>query len=305
VATFTLALLAAAGGFAIFWAFRPALFPTIKATAVEDRFQYYGTDVAMTDDVSRLTFQERMIDPLGDRINGFVTRMTPSDYMRRLDQRLEEAGRPSGLRAEGFIVLRAAAALFAGALGATLGLVSGTPWIAFVAAVVLAAGAWLGIRIWVSSLISGRQHQVELALPNVIDFLVIAVSAGLTLDRALSRVVSQYDNAMTRGLAVALAEVQLGRPRLEALDAYGRATGVPSVHAFIQALIGSERMGVPTAEVLRVQADAARWRRGDNAARKGASATIKMTIPMVLFIFPTIWLVLLGPAVFSVFKGGF
>ena len=66
-----------------------------------------------------------------------------------------------------------------------------------------------------------------------------------------------------------------------------------------------EELAFLSAEVLRVQADAARWRRGDNAARKGASATIKMTIPMVLFIFPTIWLVLLGPAVFSVFKGGF
>lgn len=305
MATFTLALVAAGGGFAIFWAVRPALFPTIRATAVEDRFQYYGTDVAMTDDVTRLTFSERMIDPIGDRVNELVVRMTPLEYMRRLDRRLEEAGRPSGLRAEGFVVLRLAAAIFAGALGATLGWSSGRPVIAVIAAGVLAAGAWLGIRMWVSSLISARQHQVELSLPNVIDFLVIAVSAGLTLDRALTRVVSQYDNALTRGLAVALAEVQLGRPRLEALDAYGRSTGVASVHAFIQALIGSERMGVPTADVLRLQAEAARWRRGDNAARLGANATIKMTIPMVLFIFPTIWLVLLGPALFTVFRGGF
>jgi tight adherence protein C len=305
VATFPLALLAAAGAFAVFWALRPALFPVRQATPTEDRFQYYGTDVAMTDDVTRLTFRERMIEPATERIREGITRLTPLDYMRRLDQRLDDAGRPSGLSAEGFLVLRAAAGIFAGGLGAALGVFLGKPLIGIAAAVLLAGAAWLGIRMLVSSLISGRRQQVEISLPNVIDFLVISVSAGLTLDRALTRVVSQYDNALTRGLAVALAEVQLGRPRLEALDAYGRSTGVPSVHAFMQALIGSERMGVPTVDVLRLQAESARWRRGDRAARLGASATIKMTIPMVLFIFPTIWLVLLGPAVFQVFKGGF
>jgi tight adherence protein C len=91
---------------------------------------------------------------------------------------------------------------------------------------------------------------------------------------------------------------------LEALEAYGKASGVPAVHNFIQALTSSERMGVPLADILRVQAEAARWRRSDQAARLGASAPVKMTIPMVIFIFPTIWIVLLGPALLTIFKGG-
>ena len=302
--TILLALIAAAGALAVFWALRPALFPATGATAVADRFQYYGTDVNLTDDVATLTFRERMIQPTIDRISKGIAQLTPQDYKRRLELRLEAAGRPSGLGATGFIVLRSAATAVAAALGLVIGLFSGNLLLGVVAVGVLGAGAWLGISIWVSSLIKGRRHEIEMGLPNLIDFLVISVTAGLTLDRALARVVAQYDNALTRGIAVALAEVQLGRPRLEALDAYGRSSGVPAVHNFIQAIIGSERMGVPLADVLRVQSESARWRRGDEAARLGASATVKMTIPMVVFIFPTIWFVLLGPALLLVFKGG-
>jgi tight adherence protein C len=72
----------------------------------------------------------------------------------------------------------------------------------------------------------------------------------------------------------------------------------------MQAIIGSERMGVPMTDVLRVQSESARQRRSDRAAQLGGSASIKMTIPMVLFIFPTIWLILLGPALFVVFRQG-
>jgi tight adherence protein C len=302
--TYLLALLAAAGSLVVFWALRPALFPTREPTSVDKRMQYYGADVNQTDDVVTLTFQERMIQPALDRISAGVKRLTPQDYLRRLDRRLAEAGRPSGLTAVGYIVLRSGATLVSAAFGLVLGVFIGQPLTGLFVGGVLGAGAWIGISFWVSSLTTGLRHEVELALPNLIDFLVIAVSAGLTLDRALSRVVGQYDNALTRGLAVALSEVQLGRPRLEALDAYGRSTGVPSVHNFMQALIGSEKMGVPMADVLRVQSDAARQRRSDRAAQLGGSASIKMTIPMVIFIFPTIWLILLGPALFVVFHKG-
>jgi len=302
--TFVFALLTAAGALIVFWALRPVLFPSHQPTAVDELMQYYGTDVNFTDDVARLSFWDRMIKPTVDSLSQALTALTPADYASRLERRLEEAGRPSRLRAAGFIALRSAASLVAGAFGFALGLFIGRPWFGVAAAILLGGGAWIALDAWVTSLIKGRRSEIERALPNLIDFLVISVTAGLTLDRALARVVAQYDNALTRGLAVSLAEVQLGRPRLEALDAYGRTSGVASVHAFIQALISSERMGVPTADVLRVQAETARWRRGDRAARLGAGAAVKMTIPMIVFIFPTIWLVLLGPALFVVFKGG-
>jgi tight adherence protein C len=302
--TYLLALLTAAGALTVFWAIRPVLFRSNQVTAVDERMQYYGADVGLTDDVAQLSFRERMIQPNIERISAAIAKLTPQTYTRSIDRRLEEAGRPSGLRAGGFIILSAAATIVAASVGLVLGAFLGNLLIALLAGGVLGAGAWIGISFWLGTVISARRHQVELALPNLIDFLVIGVSAGLTLDRALARVVSQQDNALTRGLAVALAEAQLGRPRLEALDAYGRSSGVKSVHNFIQAIIGSEQMGVPMAEILRVQAETARQRRSERAAQLGGAATIKMTIPMVVFIFPTIWLILLGPALFVIFKKG-
>ncbi len=301
--TLLLALLTAAGSLTVLWAIRPALFPE-QLTAVDERMQYYGTDVSRTDEVARLSFRERIIQPALDGLAAGVTRLTPGGYLRRVEERLELAGRPSGLGAVGFILIRAAAALLGAALGFVLGTFFGPLLYGLVAACVLALGAWILLGLVVGSLIDDRRHQIEIALPNLIDFLVISVTAGLTLDRALTRIVAQFDNPLTRGLAVTLTEVQLGRPRLEALEAYGKASGVPAVHNFIQALTSSERMGVPLADILRVQAEAARWRRSDQAARLGASAPVKMTIPMVIFIFPTIWIVLLGPALLTIFKGG-
>jgi len=108
--TYVLALIAAAGALTVFWALRPALFPGLLPTAVDERILYYGTDVSQTDDVVTKTFQERMIQPNLDRLAELMERLTPQDYTRRLEARLEAAGRPSGLQAGGFIVLRAAAA---------------------------------------------------------------------------------------------------------------------------------------------------------------------------------------------------
>jgi len=116
VPTFFLALLASAGALAVFWAIRPVLFSTRQPTAVDERMAYYGTDVNFTDDVARLSFRERMIQPAVERLSAAVAQLTPQDYMRRLEHRLEESGRPSGLGAVGFIVLRVAATLVAASL---------------------------------------------------------------------------------------------------------------------------------------------------------------------------------------------
>jgi hypothetical protein len=114
---YLLGMIASVGALAIFWAVRPALFATTVPTQVDERIQYYGTDVGQTDDVATMTFQQRMIQPNLDRLAEGIARLTPADYMRRLEIRLEAAGRPSGLRAEGFIALRFAAAAFANGLG--------------------------------------------------------------------------------------------------------------------------------------------------------------------------------------------
>jgi tight adherence protein C len=138
----------------------------------------------------------------------------------------------------------------------------------------------------------------------VVDFLVVAIEAGMTFDGALSRVIEKFRNPVTDELGKAQAEVGLGRAREEALEAFARRVGVDELSAFVQTVVSAGQMGVPLGGALRRQADEIRWRRRDRARTEGAQAPIKMTIPMVLFIFPTLWIVLLGPSVLQIMSHG-
>jgi tight adherence protein C len=128
------------------------------------------------------------------------------------------------------------------------------------------------------------------------------VEAGLGFDAAVTRVVEKFHNELSEELASVLQEARLGRPRLEALDAMGRRTGVEEIHNFTQAVIQSESMGVGIAKILRLQSDELRRRRRQKAQEKAAQASLKMMLPMVGCIFPTLWIILLGPSILILMK---
>src|SRR5206468_804992 len=145
--------------------------------------------------------------------------------------------------------------------------------------------------------INGRQKELRLALPNALDLLTISVEAGLGFDAAIGRLTEKFKNALSDEFAQVLNEIRLGRPRLEALDDMGRRSGVEELHTFIQALIQSEQLGVGIAKVLRIQSEEMRRRRRQRAEEQAAQAPLKMLFPMIGCIFPTLFIVLMGPAV--------
>jgi len=116
--------------------------------------------------------------------------------------------------------------------------------------------------------------------------------------------VEKYKNPLTAELAKAQAEVDLGRPRQEALEGVARRLGIDEVSSFVQAVVSAGQLGVPLVDSLRVQVDEVRWRQRDRARQLGAQAPIKMTIPMVVFIFPTLWIILLGPSILQIMSHG-
>jgi len=211
--------------------------------------------------------------------------------------RLELAGRPGNLTPEDFAAVRLVAAAVMAALGLLVGLLLGNPVYLVIS---LVAGTILGYYLpvlWLKQKVDGRRTEVQKGLPDALDLLVICVDAGLGFDAALARVTDKYKNALSELLSKALREVSLGRPRLEALDEMGRNSGVEDLHNFIQAVIQSEQFGTGIGKILRIQADEMRRKRRQRAQEKGAQATLKMMLPMVGCIFPTLWIVLLGPAV--------
>ena len=273
---------------------------------VEERAAFYSAPgaVALGDDLERLSFSERMLNPQLARLSNAIAQRTPDAYLADVARELAQAGQPFGLTAEGFVGARLLLAALGAGFGIAFGSLAGNALLALGLAGFGAAALWVGTGAWLQQTIRARRRAVLRALPDVVDFLVVAVEAGLGFDLALARVVERFKNPLTAGFAQALSEVKLGRYRLEALEDLGRRSGVPELIAFIGMVASSERMGVPIAQILRIQSQDLRWRRGEAARQRAAQAPVKMTIPMVALIFPTLWLILLGPSLLQLLRHG-
>ena len=247
-------------------------------------------------------FSERFLRPAIERLGSIMSRSTPQKARQNLMNRLDLAGRPGNLTPEDFAAVRIVAAAVMAAVGLLIGLLLGN---AVYLVVALAVGAILGFYLpvlWLKQKVDARRAQIQKGLPDAMDLLVIAVDAGLGFDAALARVTDKYKNALSDEFAKVLREVSLGRPRLEAMDEMGRSSGVEDLHNFIQAIIQSEQFGTGIGKILRIQADEMRRKRRQRAQEKAAQATLKMMLPMVGCIFPTLWIVLLGPAALILMK---
>jgi tight adherence protein C len=274
---------------------------TNTAQMVQQRLSVYGaggSDKPLTIEEVELSrpFSERFLRPAIERLGNLLSRSTPAKARQDLDNRLELAGRPGNLTPADFGAIRLVAAAVMAAVGLGIGLLLGTPVYLVIS---LAIGAVLGYYLpvlWLKQKVDARRAAIQKGLPDAMDLLVIAVDAGLGFDAALARVTDKYKNALSDMFAKVLREVSLGRPRLEAMDEMGRSSGVDDLHNFIQAIIQSEQFGTGIGKILRIQADEMRRKRRPRAQEKAAQATLKMMLPMVGCIFPTLWIVLLGPA---------
>jgi tight adherence protein C len=277
---------------------------TNTAAMVQQRLSVYGGEKPLTLEEVELQrpFSERFLRPAIERLGSVMSRSTPQKSRQNLMNRLDLAGRPGNLTPEDFAAVRIVAAAVAAAAGLGIGLLLANPVYLVIA---LAAGAILGFYLpvlWLKQLVDARRSEIQKGLPDAMDLLVIAVDAGLGFDAALARVTDKYKNALSDEFAKVLREVSLGRPRLEAMDEMGRSSGVEDLHNFIQAIIQSEQFGTGIGKILRIQADEMRRKRRQRAQEKAAQATLKMMLPMVGCIFPTLWIVLLGPAALILMK---
>jgi tight adherence protein C len=274
------------------------------AEMVQQRLSVYGGEKPLTLEEVELQrpFSERFLRPAIERLGSLMSRSTPQKARQNLMNRLDLAGRPGNLTPEDFAAVRIVAAAVMAAVGLGIGLLLASPVYLIIS---VAVGAILGFYLpvlWLKQKVDARRSEIQKGLPDAMDLLVIAVDAGLGFDAALARVTDKYKNALSDEFAKVLREVSLGRPRLEAMDEMGRSSGVEDLHNFIQAIIQSEQFGTGIGKILRIQADEMRRKRRQRAQEKAAQATLKMMLPMVGCIFPTLWIVLLGPAALILMK---
>jgi len=174
-------------------------------------------------------------------------------------------------------------------------------------ALLAGGGALIGFiypQMWLRSKIRSRQNAAMKALPDALDLLTICVEAGLGFDLAMQRVSEKWDDPLSRDFGRVIRDIQLGKARKDALRDMANRLDVTDVTSFVAAIVQTEQLGVSIAKVLRIQSDQMRMKRRQRAEEKAHQAPIKMLFPMVFLIFPTIYIVLLGPAVLTVMESG-
>jgi len=160
-------------------------------------------------------------------------------------------------------------------------------------------------RFWLKRKIKARQRLITLGLPDALDLTVICVEAGLALDQALMRVGEDLRHAhpeLSAEFHMFNLEMRAGKPRVEGLHNLATRTGVDDVRALVATLVQTDRFGTSVAQALRVHSDSLRTERRQRAEEQAAKTTIKMVIPLVLFILPSLLVVTIGPAVISLFR---
>lgn len=241
-------------------------------------------------------FGTRVLRPFLQVLGRAANRFTPAGALDKIRQRLDMAGNPRYLRPLEWVGLR----VLSPALIIPLGLFA-LPRARLEGIVLLLAGiVVVGVGIWLPEIvlqrtIEKRQTQIRRALPDALDLLVVSVEAGVGFDGAMQKVVEKGRGPLRDEMARVLEEVRLGKSRAEALRDMGQRTQVPDLVSFVAAVQQAETLGVSIAKVLRVQADAARERRSQRARETAAKLPIKLLFPLVFCIFPSLFIVILGP----------
>ena len=250
-------------------------------------------------------FYERTMRPLIKRLSKFGRRSDQGGVIARTDAKLEKAGYPGGLRGADWMGVK----ILSGIAFAIILFILGTLLLQQPALGLLMGLLGIGIgfvapEFWLGRRIRARSEAMVLQLPDALDLLTISVEAGLGFDAALAKVVEKMDGPLVDEFRQALAEVRMGRTRREALRDIVKRADAPPVANFIGAIVQAEQLGVPIAKVLQIQSQQLRILRRQRAEEAAAKAPVKMLFPMVGCIFPTIFIVILGPAIVTVMGGG-
>ncbi len=243
---------------------------------------------------------ERVVAPLLEGLTGMAQRFTPKGYGEKVAQKLVHAGNPPNLNVDKILVMK------------LLGLVSVVFWLPItlmlgfqgplllVGIVVLWGVSFMYPDVLLNRKIEDRQKEISRKLPDILDLLVISVEAGLGFEQALDRTCTAVPGALSDEFRRMLHEIRIGSTRADALRAMADRSDVPELRSFILAMLQADTFGVSISRLLRSQADEMRIKRRLMAQEKAQKAPVKMLFPLVFCIFPSIFVVILGPAMINI-----
>jgi tight adherence protein C len=244
-------------------------------------------------------FGERVVAPAVERLATLALKLNPKASADAIGSRLIAAGLGQRISTSQFLAVKAGMAL----VGIVVGIGSGAT-IAVIAGVFFAP--LLGVLGFIlpdsilTLRIRARREQIRSELPDALDLLAVSVEAGLGLDGAIAKLTEHMDGALVDEFALTLGEMRIGESRPEALKKLAERVPAPEVSAFVRSVIQAEQLGISLGRILRVQASDSRLRRQAAAEERAMKAPIKMLFPTALFIFPAMFVVILGPALLNI-----
>jgi tight adherence protein C len=246
------------------------------------------------------SFGERVLAPLQARAVGVGRRISGADTAERIRRKLDLAGNPAGWTVD--------RVLSGKVIGAVAGLVGGlvfqlmlsSPTVKIVIVVVAVVVGFFAPNLYLYQKAHERAARLQRDLPDAIDLLTISVESGLGFDAALQQVARNTEGPLAEELSRVMREMQIGQGRADALRAMGERTSVGDLRTFVGAMVQADSFGIPVAQVLRVQSAEMRVKRRQRAEEKAQQVPVKITIPLIFCILPTLFIAVMGPAVLSI-----
>lgn len=246
-------------------------------------------------------FKERLLKPILMRASALPARVMPGVSLESFNQKLILAGNPGNLSAPEFVGLKFFLMFLMPGVLLMFSLLFSLPIDQSI--LLVAASGLFGFifpDLCLKVKIRGRQEEIRKLLPEVLDLLTVSVEAGLGFDAAIAKVVEKMEGSLPEEFGRLMQEIKMGKPRKEAMKDLRDRVNVEDLSNFISSIIQADQLGVSMGGVLRLQAKEGREKRRHAAQEKAMKAPVKMVIPLVLFIFPAIFIVLLGPAMLKI-----
>ena len=256
----------------------------------------YGRTRTQGPALDRLRFHERVIAPAIVSLSGVVLKLNPRLTVDAVSAKLLAAGMAGKISPTAFLAAKGACALGFAFFGLVLGAAAGNPAAAPLFAMVFGTLGFIAPGFVVSMKGRKRREEIKAQLPDALDLLAVSVEAGLGFDGAVDKLTEHMNGALADEFALTLGEMRIGESRQDALKKMAERTATPEVASFTRAIIQADQLGISLGRLLRVQSADSREKRQAAAEEKAMKSPIKMLFPTVLFIFPAMFIVILGPA---------
>jgi tight adherence protein C len=252
---------------------------------------------AMVTEIDR-PFSERVIAPLSERLVGVGRTLVRADTADKIAHRLDVAGNPPAWDVNRILGTKILGLAVVGVLGLLVMIGRDASFVQVVlGTAAFAAAGYVLPNVLLKNAGDKREELMVNALPDAVDLLTISVEAGLGFDAAVSRVAKNTDGPLAQEFSRLLQEMQLGMGRAEAMRAMGDRSTLADLRSFCLAMVQADSLGIPVARVLRIQSSEMRVKRRQRAEEKAQKVPVKILFPLIFFILPSLFIIVLGPAV--------